>query len=78
MKATRHTINQFPVIVHNDESGGFWVQCPSFDGCYSQGKTIDQALVNIREAIELCLQDIPKKQQTRLARQGVSLHLVNV
>jgi antitoxin HicB len=27
-------------------------------GCYSQGETIEQALANIREAIELCLEDM--------------------
>jgi len=32
---------------------GFWVaECPSLPGCVSQGETRDQAIVNIREAIE--------------------------
>jgi predicted RNase H-like HicB family nuclease len=32
---------------------GFWVaECPSLPGCISQGETRDQAIVNIREAIE--------------------------
>lgn len=75
---TQHIVNQFPVIVHEDESGGFWVECPVLDGCYSQGKTIDKALQNIREAIELCLEDVPKKKQTSLAKQAVSLHFVHI
>jgi len=40
---------------------GFWVaECPSLPGCISQGETRDQAIANIREAIEgyvLALQD---------------------
>lgn len=78
MKSTNYTINQFPVIVHEDESGGYWVECPVLEGCYSQGRTIDVALKNIREAIELCLEYVPKKKQAGLAKQGVSLHFVHI
>ncbi|HET9741631.1 MAG TPA: type II toxin-antitoxin system HicB family antitoxin [Terriglobales bacterium] len=48
----------FKVFLEPDaEYGGYTVVCPSLPGCYSQGKTISAALANIREAIELCLQD---------------------
>ena len=44
------------VILEPDlESGGFVVTCPSLQGCYSQGETVDEAMANIQEAIELCL-----------------------
>lgn len=64
----------YPVVVHEDESGGYWVECPSFEGCYSQGKTVEAALKNIREAIELCL-ECSDERSTAMA---VSLHLVTV
>lgn len=38
--------------------GGYVATCPSLPGCYSQGDTVDGALDNIREAIELCLEDM--------------------
>lgn len=41
------------VILIPDETGGFVVEVPSLPGCYSQGETIEEALANIREAIEL-------------------------
>jgi predicted RNase H-like HicB family nuclease len=44
------------VIIEADESGGYVVSCPSLPGCYSQGETIDEALANIREAIELYIE----------------------
>ena len=48
------------VIVYPGEDG-FWVaECPSLPGCVSQGETREQAIANIREAIEgyiLALQD---------------------
>jgi predicted RNase H-like HicB family nuclease len=48
---------QFPIIIEKDEAGFYIVECPLFKGCYSQGKTLDEALKNIREVIELCLEE---------------------
>lgn len=39
------------VILYKDEDGYWVVECPSLKGCISQGKTKDEALLNIREAI---------------------------
>ncbi|MBS3984293.1 MAG: type II toxin-antitoxin system HicB family antitoxin [Selenomonadales bacterium] len=47
---------KFNVILDRDEDGVWIVQCPSIPGCVSQGKTKDEALTNIREAIALCLE----------------------
>ena len=46
-----------PVLVEKDEDGFFVVECPSLRGCYTQGKTLDKALKNIHEVIELCLEE---------------------
>ena len=35
---------QFSVFVEKDEDGFYVVECPLFRGCYSQGKTLDEAL----------------------------------
>jgi antitoxin HicB len=48
----------FKVLLEPDETGGYVATCPSLPGCYSQGVTVDGALDNIREAIELCLEDM--------------------
>ncbi|HVV53430.1 MAG TPA: type II toxin-antitoxin system HicB family antitoxin [Polyangia bacterium] len=48
---------EFPVVLTPDEDGGFVVECPVIPGCVSQGDTRDEALANIREAIELCLEE---------------------
>ena len=44
---------QLPILVEKDEDGVYVVECPLFDGCYSQGKTIDEAIKNIREVLSL-------------------------
>jgi antitoxin HicB len=41
--------------------GGYVVVYPSPPGCYSQGKTVSEALANIREAIELVLEDMESR-----------------
>ncbi|HYB74808.1 MAG TPA: type II toxin-antitoxin system HicB family antitoxin [Candidatus Sulfotelmatobacter sp.] len=43
---------KFLVQVEPDEDGGFVVECPALPGCVSQGETVDEALANIREAIQ--------------------------
>lgn len=46
----------FTVVIEQDEDGIFVATCPAFQGCYTQGETYEQALANIREAIELHLE----------------------
>ena len=47
---------KFLVTVEQDEAGYFVVECPALPGCVSQGKTREDALANIREAIALSLE----------------------
>lgn len=42
---------KFIVVLEPDEDGYIAAECPSLPGCLSQGKTRDEALANIREAI---------------------------
>ena len=65
----------YPVIVHEDEKGGYWAECPAFEGCYTQGETLEETLDNITEAIHICREELAPRQ-ARSAGQGVSLHLV--
>jgi len=52
----------YKVILEPDpDRGGYTVVCPSLPGCYSQGKTVSEALANIREAIELVLEDMESR-----------------
>ena len=44
------------VLIEIGEDGYFVARVPSLRGCWSQGKTRDEALENIREAIELYLE----------------------
>ncbi len=45
------------VILRMGEDGYIVAECPSLPGCISQGKTEDEARANIKEAIELWIED---------------------
>jgi predicted RNase H-like HicB family nuclease len=47
---------KFQVTIDRDEDGIWIVECPVIPGCVSQGDTRAQALVNIEDAIRLCLE----------------------
>ncbi len=47
---------KFVVTLEIGEDGWIVAECPSIPGCLSQGKTKEEALANIKEAISLCLE----------------------
>lgn len=47
---------QFIITVDRDEDGAWITECPSIPGCVSQGQTKEEAIANIQEAIQLCLE----------------------
>jgi predicted RNase H-like HicB family nuclease len=54
---------EYTVIIHAAEEGGYWVEVPALPGCFSQGETIDAALANVREAIELHIEGLKEEGQ---------------
>lgn len=54
----------FPIVIEQDIDNFYIVSCPLFQGCRSYGKTIDDALSNIQEAIELCLEEQEQQDES--------------
>ena len=80
MKKIRTTTYQFPVVIEQDEDGFFVADCPDLAGCHTQGKTLEEAIGNIRDAIKLNLkilkeekQEIPKIKPVSLTSLEVSV-----
>ena len=48
-------LRRFKVIIEPELEGGYSVHVPALPGCASQGETIEEAVVNIKEALELYL-----------------------
>ena len=53
-------IHNFTVVIEKDEDGYYVGYVPSIKGCHTQGKTLDELIKNIKEAIELCM-EVQKK-----------------
>ena len=48
----------FQILIEKElEDAGYYAYSPTLPGCFSNGKTIEEARRNIREAIELCLEN---------------------
>jgi predicted RNase H-like HicB family nuclease len=55
---------EFYVVIERDEDGIYVGEVPQLKACYSQGETIDELMQNIREVIELCLEEIEEESTT--------------
>ena len=78
VSVTRIKNRQFPIIIEKDEDGFYVAECPFFQGCYSQGKTLDECLKNIREVITLCLQEKPTKETIAYRPRELSIHTITL
>ena len=61
MKAEDNYANEMhlPILIEQDEDGVYIVSCPMYKACHSYGHTVDEALTNIREVIEMCIEETP-------------------
>lgn len=51
-----------PILLEQDEDSFYIVSCPSFKGCHSYGKTVEEAMSNIREVVAMCLEEEEPQQ----------------
>ena len=61
MKISETKTLHLPILVEQDEDNFYIVSCPVFKGCHSYGSTIDEALKNIREVVEICIEEEKEK-----------------
>ena len=67
------------MIVEKGSDGHYVVECPLLEGCYTQGRTIDEALRNIREVIDLILEDTEARRLLRTySPEEISLHTISL
>lgn len=83
MKTKKQTVKYkgltLPLIIEKGQDGFYVIECPVLEGCFTQGKTIDEALKNIREVIELIL---PEKKNRDILKdyrpQELSFHTITL
>jgi predicted RNase H-like HicB family nuclease len=66
-----------PIVIEGD-SDGYVVSCPALQGCYSQGKTYEEAVENIKDAIRLHIEDRLADGEKFPENVSVSLSTVEV
>jgi predicted RNase H-like HicB family nuclease len=52
----KQKILNFTILIEQDEDGMYIAIVPDIPGCYTQGKTVEQAMGRIKEAILVCLE----------------------
>ncbi len=57
---------KFQILIQRDEDGKYIASCPAIKGCHTQGDTYEEALENIQEAIELCVEHLAEKSKLEL------------
>lgn len=61
---------QFDVVIERDEEGVYVASVPQLPGCHTDGTSLDELMVDIREAIALCL-EVEGEQPTNLEFVGI-------
>lgn len=61
---------QFDVVIERDEEGLYVASVPQLPGCHTDATSLDELMVEIREAIQLCL-DVQGQEPTNLEFVGI-------
>jgi len=54
----------FQIIIEQDEAGYYVAECPALRACYTQAKTYEAVIENIKSVIALCLEDLKAKKRS--------------
>ena len=65
------------VVIELDEHG-YYAWCPELKGCQSQGKTVEEALANVREAIELFIETLTDDERSAALSQEILTTAIEV
>ncbi len=61
---------QFDVVIERDEEGMYVASVPQLPGCHTDASSLDELVVEIREAIELCL-EVESQEPSNLEFVGI-------
>ena len=61
-KDSRRRKYHLQVVIEIDEDGKYVASCPALQGCYTQGDTFEEAMENIRDVIEMCLEELREEK----------------
>ncbi|MEK7122745.1 MAG: type II toxin-antitoxin system HicB family antitoxin [Patescibacteria group bacterium] len=65
----------FPIVIEKDDDG-YFVSCPLFQGCFSQGDTCEEAISNIEDAVRLHMEERLIRDETVYEPQQISVSML--
>lgn len=65
------------MVIESDKDG-YFAFCPELQGCYTQGKTYEEALANIKDAVKLHLEDRIKENEEIPQIKNINLSTVQI
>ncbi len=68
---------QINVVIEKD-ANGYYAYCPQLKGCQSQGDTLEEVQVNIKEAAELYLETLSEAEKQALQNEEITTMLLEV
>jgi predicted RNase H-like HicB family nuclease len=68
----------FKALIRKGSDFGFVAEVPSLPGCVSQGDTVEEAISNIKEAIELYIEDMPPLEIEKASESNPELFEIAV
>ena len=51
------------VVIEQDEDRAYIAHCPALGGCYTQGDTYEEAMENIKDVIQMCLEELREEKK---------------
>ena len=70
-------VMNFTVLIEQDEDGIYVAKVPDIVGCYTQGKTVEQAMERVKKAIQVCL-EADKEEHSQMKFIGLQQIEVNL
>lgn len=58
------------IVIEKDQQG-YYAYCPELEGCQTQGDSLEEVMVNIREAVELYLETLPVNERDIVLSQEI-------
>ncbi len=58
-------MKNYTVYIEQDEDGVYVGSVPAVPGCYTQGATLDELMLNLKEALILCVRNLDSSEQSR-------------
>ena len=77
LRYTRLMVRKASVVIEKDEFG-FYAWCPELKGCQSQGSTLEEAIANVKEAIELYLETLSEEERDLVLSREILTTAVEV